>query len=235
MMKIMKGNCRCSPAWIVSGIMICILISFFSCNWTGKTDMDAFEVIHNRRSVRAYQSVPVPGEHILQILDAARMAPTAGNQQPWKFMVVEDSKRINAIKMTCIEDRMKDFRNTQNPDSSALAQRYKQITEYYSRVFSAPVYIVVLTDSRAPHAGFNSHDGPLAAGYLMLAARALGYGTVYYTSSIPDYITRNVLNIPDRYQRVCITPVGVPQKWPETPDKKPLEALVVYDQFDEEK
>jgi nitroreductase len=54
-----------------------------------------------------------------------------------------------------------------------------------------------------------SHDGPLAAGYLLLAARALGYGTVYVTDSIRGDFTRKVLNIPDRYNRVCITPVGI--------------------------
>lgn len=215
---------------IVTTGMLCMLAAILiSCDWIGKGDMDTFEVIHSRRSVRAYQSTPVPREHIMQILDAARMAPTAGNQQPWKFLVVEDPKLINAMRLTCIEGRMRRIRNTQNLDSAETAEKSRQTTEYYDRVFSAPVYIVVLTDSKAKHAVFNSHDGPLAAGYLMLAARALGYGTVYYTGSVPDPVTRSVLKIPERYQRVCITPVGIPVKWPETPNKKPLDDLVAFD------
>jgi nitroreductase len=69
----------------------------------------------------------------------------------------------------------------------------------------------------------------MAAGYLMLAARALGYGTVYITDSIPDEITREVLAIPARYQRVCITPVGIPAGWPDPSPKKKLEDLVAYE------
>ena len=95
--------------------------------------------------------------------------------------------------------------------------------------FSAPVYVVVLTDNECPWPDFTKHDGPLAAGYLMLAARALGYGTVYLTSSIPDSVTREVLNIPNRYTRICITPIGVPEGWPAPKPKKKLEELVAYD------
>jgi len=54
----------------------------------------------------------------------------------------------------------------------------------------------------------------MAAGFLMLAARALGYGTVFITDAIPDQVTKEVLRIPDRYTRVCITPLGIPVEWP---------------------
>jgi nitroreductase len=61
----------------------------------------------------------------------------------------------------------------------------------------------------------------------MLAARALGYGTVFITDSIPDEITRRILDIPDRYSRVCITPVGVPDSWPDSPSKKDLDEFIM--------
>ena len=57
--------------------------------------LSVFDVIHKRRSVREYQPTPVPEEHIRKILDAARMAPTSGNQQPWKFLVIRDRKKLN--------------------------------------------------------------------------------------------------------------------------------------------
>jgi len=49
-------------------------------------------IIKNRRTVRKFKSTYVPEEHIIKILDAARFAPTAGNQQPWKFLVIRDRK-----------------------------------------------------------------------------------------------------------------------------------------------
>jgi nitroreductase len=78
---------------------------------------------------------------------------------------------------------------------------------------------------------YNHWDGPLAAGYLMLAARALGYGTVFITDAIPDNITKEVLQIPDNYTRVCITPLGVPVEWPVTPEKKKLEEMISYEKL----
>jgi len=69
----------------------------------------------------------------------------------------------------------------------------------------------------------------MAAGFLMLAARALGYGTVFITDAIPDQVTKEVLRIPDRYTRVCITPLGIPVEWPDSPPKKKLEEFIAYD------
>jgi nitroreductase len=65
----------------------------------------------------------------------------------------------------------------------------------------------------------------------MLAVRALGYGTVFITDSVSDSITKEVLQIPDNYTRVCITPLGVPVVWPVTPEKKKLEEMIYYDKF----
>ena len=167
-------------------------------------DADFLALFAKRRSVRRYKPDPVPEEHLRRILDAARRAPTSGNQQPWKFLVIRDRVKI---------DRMKAF--------EANMAGY----------FSAPVYIVVLTDSESQYPSYNHHDGPLAAGYLMLAARALGYGTVYMTDSIPDSVTREVLGIPKRYEQVCVTPLGIPDGWPDSPPKKKLEEFIAYEKL----
>ena len=51
----------------------------------GDTEMDIFDMFRHRRSVRNFESTPIPDEHITQIIEAAHFAPTSGNQQPWKF------------------------------------------------------------------------------------------------------------------------------------------------------
>ena len=89
---------------------------------------------------------------------------------------------------------------------------------------------MVLVDTESPCAGYAvKHDGPIAAGYLMVAARAFGYGTAYLTDGIPDEVTREVLAIPPRYQRMCITPIGVPDGWPKQQPKRKLEEMVAYE------
>jgi len=189
------------------------------------------EIIHKRRSVRQYRSDPVPAEHITLILDAARMAPTAGNQQPWKFLVIQDRTKLNELKAACLQQGIERIKKREKLSEEAFQEREQKLIQYYEKCFSAPVYIVVLVDTECQYPDYNKHDGALAAGNLMLAARALGYGTVYYTGSIPAEITQKVLNIPERYERICITPVGIPEKWPDTPPKKDLKELVVYEQF----
>jgi nitroreductase len=191
--------------------------------------LDSMEILHARRSVRKYKPTPVPEEHLTQILDAARMAPTAGNQQPWKFLVVRDKEKINELKAACIKNSIEWFKENRNPTEEEEKERLTGVTEYYDACFSAPVYVVVLTDNESQHSDYNHHDGPLAVGNLMIAARSFGYGTVYFTDTIPDAVSKEVLNIPDRYKRVCITPIGVPASWPETPVKKPLDEIVSYD------
>lgn len=200
-------------------------------NSKGAEEMSVFDVIHRRRSVRSYQSTPVPEEHITKIIDSARMAPTAGNQQPWKFVVIGDRVKLDALKQACIDDNLLKVKEGKKPTEEEFKETEKNLISYYNKIFSAPVFIVVLVDTESKWPSYNKHDGPLAAGYLMLAARAMGYGTVYFTDSIPDEVTRKVLAIPERYERICITPLGVPEEWPETPSKKGLNTLVVHEPF----
>ena len=65
----------------------------------------------------------------------------------------------------------------------------------------------------------------------MLAARSLGYGTVFATDSIPPAITKKVFNIPENFEIVCFTPLGVPETWPESKQKKPLKEFIVFNKF----
>jgi nitroreductase len=193
---------------------------------------DLFATIAARRSVRAFSDAPVPEADLRRILDAARMAPTSGNQQPWLFLAVRDPERIAALREACIAWRLEYYRgqHPQAGEAQEAAER-ERYTTYFTNLLAAPVLVVVLTDNESRWPSYNQHDGPLAAGTLMLAARALGYGTVYITDSIPEEVTREVFQIPARYTRVCATPIGVPQAWPATPPKRSLDELIVWDSF----
>ncbi len=125
-------------------------------------------------------SSPVPEEHIIKICDAARMAPTAGNQQPWKFLVVRDRSKLDELMNTLIAASLKFFKDRQNPSAEEAKKYEEKNRAYLEKIFSAPVFIVVLVDTQSKWPSYNRYDGPLAAGYLMLAARALGYGIFFY-------------------------------------------------------
>jgi len=192
---------------------------------------DFWNVIYNRRSVRKFKADAIPEADIRKIIDAARMSPTSGNQQPWKFLVIRDKKLILQMMEACIKESL--TRYDANPNANERRDQFKDRISrtLASGYFSAPVFIVVLTDNNSTYPEYNHWDGPLAAGYLMLAARALGYGTVFITDAIPENVTKEVLQIPDTYTRVCITPLGIPVEWPATPPKKDLKDMIFFDKL----
>jgi nitroreductase len=187
-----------------------------------------WDVFKNRRSVRQFKTDAIPEKDIVKIVEAARLAPTSGNQQPWKFLVVRDKEKIILMKETCVKEALAMYDQRQ-PKTKTREQFEAEFRQRMSGYFSAPVYIVILTDNRSKYPDYNHWDGPMAAGYLMLAARALGYGTVFITDSIPESVTKAALKIPDCYTRVCITPVGVPVEWPKPSPKRNIEDFLAYD------
>ncbi len=159
------------------------------------------------------------------------MAPTSGNQQPWKFLVITDKKKIEALKTEKLKETEAYLKDIQKLGGEDLKAQLKKSEEQLDKGYlSAPAYIVVLTDNNSRYSSYNHWDGPLAAGYLMLAARALGYGTVHITDSFSEELTKRVFNIPDQYTRVCFTPVGVPVEWPAK-EKKPLHSFIINEGF----
>jgi nitroreductase len=193
---------------------------------------DMFEVIAKRRTVRKFTDVPVPEEDLLKILDAARMAPSAGNQQPWKFLVIQDPERIARVKQVGMDEMTKRIREHPTTTPKTLDGFRAKTAAYLEGIFAAPVFIAMLGDKDAKYPDYLKHDVPLAAENLMLAARALGYGTVYGTDFVPATALRVALEIPDRYEITCTIALGVPEAWPGPPEKADLESFIVRERFD---
>ncbi|NDV24182.1 nitroreductase family protein [Desulfovibrio sp. JC022] len=115
--------------------------------------MDVFEAIHSRRSVRKYEDKPVSEEIIKEILSAAMMAPSAGNAQPWQFVVVDDREKLETISA---------------------------INQYAAMAKNAPMGILVCGDlSLEKYPGYWSQDCAAAMQNLLLAAHAKGLGAVW--------------------------------------------------------
>jgi nitroreductase len=187
-----------------------------------------------RQTVRRYKPDPVPDEHLRQILDAARRTPTCMNQQPWKFLVVRNRAKIELMKKRTLDNVAaymdKEAAKQKDAKPADLEAKKAQAIHFSEGYFTAPIYVVVLVDTECGCSTWAAqHDGPMAAAYLMLAARAFGYGTAYLTDGISEAVTREVLAIPERYQRICITPIGVPDRWPDPAPKRKLEEMVAYE------
>ena len=107
---------------------------------------DSFwEVIKTRRSVRQFKPDPVPEEHLLKIVDAARMAPCAGNEQAWEFIIVQDKKLIEAMKNECVRNVETQLKEKSGLSGKALKEELeKRVDQGITGRLSAPAYIVVL-------------------------------------------------------------------------------------------
>ncbi len=115
--------------------------------------MEGFETIVTRRSIRKYTAEPVSEELIKKLLDAAMSAPSAGNQQPWHFVVVTDRAVLDEIPKVHVHAQM---------------------------VKGAPLAIAVCADTAAEkHKGFWIQDCAAATQNILLAAHALGLGAVW--------------------------------------------------------
>lgn len=154
---------------------------------TKRETMELKEVLATRRSIRSFQKKEVPAELLEQLVRAAMLAPSAGNQQPWHFIIVTDRERL---------DRVPSFQ------------------PYAKMITQAPAAIVVCGDPEGRKwPAFWVQDCSAATQNLLLAARDLGLGTVW-TGLFPeeDRIrgARKLFAIPEHIIPFAIVPIGWP-------------------------
>lgn len=165
--------------------------------------MDLFEIIEKRRSIRSYKSDPVPDEDLKKILEAARLAPSGGNRQPWRFVVVRDPKRK--------EELAKASRNQMFIAEADVVV----VTLSNPTIYSSPG-----TKRRIPYL----QDPMIAVEHMVLAATALGYGTCWIGAFDEDEVKR-ILNVPEELAVIALLPIGVPNENPPPKPRKPFEEI----------
>ncbi len=161
------------------------------------------EVIRKRRSIRAYRPNPIPDELLSIVLEAARLAPSARNDQPWHFIVVKDKSIREAMVEAC---RGQSF------------------------VAEAPVIIVGCADLRVARShigGFMDSypvDLAIAFDHLMLVAAELGLGTCWI-GAFNENKVKEILRLPKCVRPVGITPLGFPAESPQMPPRRSLDEV----------
>jgi nitroreductase len=166
-------------------------------------------LMKSRRSVRRYLPDPVPDEMLQQILEAGRWAPSANNQQPWAFIVVQDEE---------------------------IRRQVAQYATYYlarhARVEEAPLLIVLCGQLRSRrYRKYLRGDVGMAGMQMMLQAKALGLGTCWIDGLERDEISE-ILRIPDYLEIVGLMTVGFLAETPPDTPRKPLFEIVHYDLYE---
>lgn len=180
--------------------------------------MDLFEAIRGRRSVRESLPDPVPQEDIERILDAAHHAPTAGNVQPWRFLLIRE-ERTRAELKEAVHGFLRGKIAAMEEGEEQKAGLRKQFHRFVEALFVAPVWVLVFVEE-SQYPELVGYDGAGAVQNMLLAAHALGYGASWQTTVFPEPLVKGHFAIPNPYRFVCAVPIGRPAHQPDPPAKK---------------
>lgn len=186
--------------------------------------MDVFEAIEGRRSIREFLPDPVSEVDMERILDAARYAPSAGNGQPWRFLVLQEADNKRKLKEV-VKQRMDERIDKADLPEEKKDEHKAQYRQYIEKILAAPVLVFVFVD-KTQHAELVGYDGALAVQNMLLAAHALGYGSGYQTTIFPEDLVREYFSVPDTYGFICAVPIGKAAAQPAMPERKPLKELI---------
>jgi nitroreductase len=179
--------------------------------------MEVLEAIKTRRSIRKYKTDPIDDKTLEAVLEAARWAPSWSNTQCWRFIVVHNGE---------MKKKLADTLSETNPARDAVT--------------NAPLVIVACAEmGKAGYIGgklvtdkgdWFMFDVAIAMQNLVLAAHSLGLGTVYVGWFDPQKAA-SLLNVPDDYRVVALTPLGYPDEIRNPRPRKELSEIVFYDKW----
>ncbi|ETW99859.1 MAG: hypothetical protein ETSY1_13350 [Candidatus Entotheonella factor] len=192
-----------------------------------------FDAMHSQRAIRHFSAQPVSDEAIDTILDAAIRAPSGGNRQPWRFVVIRDAD----IKRQLGQWYLSAWQ-TATAQMETLSQAYRHGAELAQEMATVPVLVLACID----HGEAGIGPGSITRGAsiypavqnLMLAARALGLGTVLTTLHTQyENDIKALLNIPATVETAALIPVGYPAEGVRFgyARRKPLSDVVFRDRW----
>ena len=169
--------------------------------------MEYSELIRKRYSVRAYKSDPVEEEKLHQVLEAARLAPTAANRQPFRIVVIHTEGR-----------------------QEELQRVYPR--EWFAR---APLVLCICAMPeqgwvRMDGKQYTDVDAAIVMDHLILAATDLGLGTCWIAAFNPS-AARQVLGLPEGVEPIAFTPLGYAADQTRPKERKPIADLVRYERW----
>ncbi len=171
-----------------------------------------FEVVRERHSVRRYEEHDIPDEDLKKMFEAARLAPSANNEQPWRFIVVKEKETKELLARPSPQ--------TFIADANAIVA-----------VLGVPA-----TYCCGERQTWTTRDPIIATEHLVLAAAALGSGACWialYESRPEDWLAevRDALRIPEGTQIICLVALGVPAETPKPVPKKSVREIAYSEEF----
>ena len=178
------------------------------------SSMELFEAMHTQRAIRRYKPDSIPTKLIHKILDAAIRAPSGSNLQPWNFLVISDNSTKKSIGELYKKSWDITFGSGKRP-SGHLKSSVRISAQYLAEhMEEAPIMILACIQTNgSPGNTIRGSSIYPAVQNLMLAARALGIGSVITTLHTRyEREIKELLEIPDDVETVALIPLGYPTK-----------------------
>lgn len=176
------------------------------------------ETLMSRRSVREYDSRPIPKETLQTIIDAGNAAATGNNAQGWRFVVVGNG----AFREKLLSLALPRYRKWMEGAPASLAEKREAIDAAAADpiYYGAPAIVFVIGSGMT-----GDFDTPMVCGNMMAAARSLGIGSCWvYFGQLPldDPGVRDMLEMQEGEKVFGPILLGYPENdFPESPQKKP--------------
>ena len=179
------------------------------------------EIVQRRHSVRSFDSRPVPGEHIIAMCEAARLAPSACNSQTWRFIAVTDRERI---KRLCKEGMMPVVRNRWLLEAPLVIAGCCQLDIVANRIGTG------ITGTE-----YYQIDLGIAMEHIVLKATELGLGTCW-VGWFNEGKVKDILGVPKRVRVPALIAVGYPSDpadlEPAERSRKPLRKILFSEKWE---
>jgi nitroreductase len=212
--------------------------------------MDLAEAIVNRRTIRKYLDKDVPDDLLVQAFDLARWAPSGGNFQTWKFLVVKD-REITKKVADAVQEKVDTLTNwPEAKEHGETAERYRENASFFRE---APVLVVALTgeyksvvdlvlfkrgekdplvkemieDRRSAPTSIQQMGGFVV--HLLLLFHSMGLGTCWMSGPlIAKREIEEILKVPEGWSLVALVPVGYSAESPPAKPRKAVDELVEF-------
>lgn len=171
--------------------------------------MEFYDVIKKRRSVRKYRKDKIPEDVLKRILEAGRIAPSAKNIQPWKFIVIKDEEIKKKVAEACKKQLWMADADVIVCGCAIEEIAYGKMGGYMS---SYPVDLAIAMD------------------HIILAATNEGLGTCWI-GAFDEKEVKKVLNIPEDIRVVALTPIGYPAEEPKDRGRKTFEEVFTFEKY----
>lgn len=173
--------------------------------------MDVFKAIKTRRSIRAFSDRRVTDKEVKKLIEAARWAPSAGNIQPWEFIVVKDSQVKHGLSEAALNQTLIE-------EASVVIVVCADPTRSSKRYGAKGVNLYCLQDTAA------------ATQNILLTAHSMGLAACW-VGAFNEEAAKRVLRLPDELRPIAIVPVGHHAEKTRARPRRPLNEIVHYETF----